>query len=478
MNIATENRQLKCEGLLETPNQPEERARGRHNRAVRSAAASIIAKCVAVSTSLITIPLTLKYLGPERFGLWMTISSLLAVLNFADFGIGNGLVNAVAEADGREDIKALQRYVDSGFVLLASIAGLFLCLLSIFYHAVNWSRALNLHSSTASREVGPAIAVFGFCFASNIFFGIVQKLQVGLQLGYISNIWQLLGSLVGLISVLLVIHFHGGLPWLVLGLSGAPVIAMLLNGLVFFYRTKPELLPSFGGAHLASIRRIASLGFLFFILQIAVALAYASDNLIIARFSGPEAVTQYAVVAKMFSMVSILLSMLMGPLWPAYGEAMSRGDIHWVKTTLKRSVAFAFVMSALGSTILALFCRKILSVWVHGTVSSSPLMIIGLAIWTVFEGTGSALAIFLNGANVLRLQVVLSVIFAGSCLAVKISIVQKIGAQGVPWATLSTYLLCVAIPFSVYIPKWLAKLTLESNNNNSTAQAFESVGIS
>ena len=56
----------------------EGRAKERHRRAALTGAVAVLAKIVAVSTSLITIPATLLYLGTERFGLRMTISSILS----------------------------------------------------------------------------------------------------------------------------------------------------------------------------------------------------------------------------------------------------------------------------------------------------------------------------------------------------------------------------------------------------------------
>jgi len=53
----------------------------------------------------VTVPLTLNYLGSEHYGLWMTISSVSVMLGFADLGIGNGVLNAVADAYGRDDYR-------------------------------------------------------------------------------------------------------------------------------------------------------------------------------------------------------------------------------------------------------------------------------------------------------------------------------------------------------------------------------------
>jgi O-antigen/teichoic acid export membrane protein len=100
----------------------ETRGAERNRRAALTGGVATIARAVQVGSSLITVPLTLKYLGNERFGLWMTISSVLAMAAFADFGIGNGVLNTVAKAFGRDDKEAIRKAVSSGFAVLNTIA--------------------------------------------------------------------------------------------------------------------------------------------------------------------------------------------------------------------------------------------------------------------------------------------------------------------------------------------------------------------
>src|SRR5438552_374368 len=69
----------------------------RYRRIALTSATSILSKGVSLLTMLISVPLTVNYLGAERFGLWMTVSSLVTFLAFADFGIGNGLLTGIAQ---------------------------------------------------------------------------------------------------------------------------------------------------------------------------------------------------------------------------------------------------------------------------------------------------------------------------------------------------------------------------------------------
>ncbi len=225
---------------------PEGRSQERYRRLALTAVSSTGAKLVTVATMLISIPLTLNYLGSERYGLWMTISSIIAMMGFADLGMGLGLMNAVSEAHGQEDPLAAERYVSSGFFMLAAVALVLLAGFALAYPAISWPRVFNVHSQQAIREAGPAIAVFIGCFAANLPLGVVRNVQHGYQEGFINNLWESAGKLLGLLGLLLVIYLQAGLVWLVLALTGAPAVALLLNNLELFGYRRPWLRPRLG----------------------------------------------------------------------------------------------------------------------------------------------------------------------------------------------------------------------------------------
>src|SRR5688572_4689820 len=101
---------------------PEGRSKERLRRVALTALMTAFAQGINMLTMLISIPLTLNYLGAERYGLWVTISSSIMLLGFADLGLGNGLLNAMAEANGRNDRKAAVYCVSSAFFMLSGVA--------------------------------------------------------------------------------------------------------------------------------------------------------------------------------------------------------------------------------------------------------------------------------------------------------------------------------------------------------------------
>src|SRR5215469_17585816 len=98
----------------------------RYRRAGVTASTSYIAKALTILTGFVSVPLTIAYLGAERYGVWLTISSLLLWLALTDFGLaGNALVNVLSEAVGNDDRVSAQQYTASAFWALLAIALVF-----------------------------------------------------------------------------------------------------------------------------------------------------------------------------------------------------------------------------------------------------------------------------------------------------------------------------------------------------------------
>jgi O-antigen/teichoic acid export membrane protein len=337
------------------------------------------------------------------------------------------------------------------------------------YPYVPWPSLFNIKSKLATQEAGPAIAAFVAIFAVSLPLGVVQRVQMGYQEGYQTNIYQCLGSIFGLIAVLMVIRLQGGLVSLVLAMAGGPALALLINWCILFRIQHPWLRPQWRRATRASARRIFHIGLLFFVLQLGVALSFSSDNLVAAQILGPEAVTQYSVPMRLFSILPLIMGMIMGPLWPAYGEAIARGEMEWVRKTLIMSLLITFLLVAFPTLFLVLFGVQIVHFWVGPEVTPSLLLLAGMGIWTLLQALGNALAMFLNGAHIIRFQVFCTSLVAVSALLAKIVLAQSIGLPGIIWGTIIGYTFFAVIPYIVYLPKLFlagqSLLTIPANGN-------------
>lgn len=435
------------------------RSQERYRRAGFTSIFALSARLIGVATTLVTVPLALDYLGAQSYGLWLTLSSVALVLGFTDLGIGNGVLNAVSEAHGRDDRELARSSVSSGFFMLCLVGFGLVAVFAVIYPFVPWAHVYNVTSSTAVSEAGPTTVVFVCVWALGIPAGIVERVQLGYQRGYIGHAWQAAGSVFALAGTVLAVAVHASTPWLVCALAGGPLLAVTLNGLVEFGWTRPWLRPAWAHVSRAVVRRIFRLGVLFFFLQLTYLTTYFSDNLIVAQVLGSAEVTQYAVPARLFGFIGTVLATLVWSLWPAYGEAMTRGDVPWVKRTVVRTLVLTLVVTTGPALMLVLFGRQLIQLWVGDTVDPSLWLLAGLAVWTVVGALGGAVSIFLNGASILRFQIVCGAFMFITALPLKVAFARAWGVAGVPWAAALSYSVFVGIPMAVYVPRLFRRLS-------------------
>ncbi len=423
---------------------PENRSKERYRRIALTSFAAIAARGMGVLTALITVPLTLNYLGNERYGMWMTISSVIAMLGFADLGMGNGLLNAISEANGKNDIKSAKMYISSAFFLLMGIASCLLLAFAAIYWVVPWGLVYNLKSLSTIQEAGTATAVVLCTFIANMPLGVVQRAQMGYQEGFRTNIWIGVGSILGLTGVLVGIYLKAGLFWLVLAMSGAPVLALLFNWYDFF-RSRQWLHPSWNAFNRMASRKVAGTGALFLILQILALLGNASDNLVIAQILGVSAVAGYSVTQKLFSITQVAQDFIT-PLWPAFGEAMACNDHAWAQRALNRALAFSLALGMLTALPLVFFGRQIIAIWVGPNIVPSMSLLLGFAFWVLLAGYGRVMSTFLSSGKLLGKQSCFFATASITSIILKILLVANWQIAGVIWATVLGYGIFYAIP--------------------------------
>ncbi|WP_423140803.1 lipopolysaccharide biosynthesis protein [Parablastomonas sp. CN1-191] len=404
------------------------------------------------------MPLASAQLGPERFGLWMLMGSVSAMMTFADFGIGNGMMTLIASTSGSDDRNAIRRVVGSAGLTLIALGLLVAIFALVAAKSVEWPSVLAVRSPLARSEATRAMTFFLLSLAAGIPLGIASKVQMGLQKGYIANAWQALGSLLSLATLLIALHFDAGVPSMVVALFAVPQIAMIGN-LVQFGLTERDLLPSWRDIEWSTLRKMASLSFGFFALQLIAAITYRVDALIIAHFFGAAEAGIYAVYERVFAGIAMLASIALTPLWPAYSEALTRGDYQWIRQTLIVSICGVALVVGAASVSLAMIGPHIMEFYLNKRMPIVPSILIGFAVWKVIEAVGMAGTMFLNGAGILRPQVIVAVVLGICAFALKILLIRKVGSWSVVWSTIACYILIVIIPLGRIILNKLQALS-------------------
>jgi len=415
----------------------------RLRRIALTAFASGGARFIGLLGPLITIPVTLRYLGAEQYGLWMTISAVISLFAFADLGLGNGLLTAVSRADGRDDRVEMARYISSAFFLLSGVALTFLVACVFLHPLLPWQAILSIRSP-ADCEAGIAATFVAFVvFALNLPVSVIQRVQLGLQKGSQSSVWQIFGSLASIIAILMAVRYRVSLAGLVLCSVGVPWMFLLFNFLWFFRLTDRDLAP-----RLRSIRRLMCIellkqGSMYFVLSLLMAASFTCDNLILAHFVGQEAVTNYSIPFRLVSILASVPLMLLMPLWSANGEAIERGDIAWVRKNLKRMTALLAAITISGGIVILLSASFVLTKWFGLSEGTDLVLLTGLIGMVLGNALAGPYFMVLNGAGEVWSQVIIYAALTPMFLGSKVLAAQHFGVAGpaIAGALVSLFLL-------------------------------------
>jgi O-antigen/teichoic acid export membrane protein len=435
-------------------------ARRRYLRASVTTVGLLAARCVGSLLNLVLTPFALRHLGAELFGMWMTITSITALLSIANMGINQGMVNIVASAAGRGNNEEAATAVSTAFFLLCAIAAGLGSIFWAIFHFVPWYSLFNVTSPTAIAEAPYVILIFAGFFLLNMPLGAVTQTQIAYQEGYRSSPWELGGRGLGFLIALFALSHGVGTTGLLLGLLGGPAVALAANGVNLFWFRRPYLRPSWKVVNASVAKKTLNLGFLFLALQVGVAVAFMSDNLIVARILGASAVAQYAVPSSMFAFGSGFIMTAFTPFWPAYAEAHASNDFLWIRRTLRLSVLWGGVSASCFAALLGIFARPILKMWVGASIHPSPTLILGLAVWTVMQVVGTSIGIFLNGIGVIRFQVAATLALAILGTIAKITLTRRMGIAGPVWGTIFAYTISFLVPTIFYLPILYNKMTM------------------
>ncbi len=422
----------------------------RHQRAWRTAQASLAARAVSYTARLVSIPLALHLLGAERYGLWLTASSLIAWLGFADLGLGSGLVNALAAAQGRSDTRTARQLVSAAFAASAAVA----CVLALAVAALSGTgvAARLLGAANDPRLTGDARAVLllvGLLFAASFALNPVNNVCAALQEGYRTHIAAIAATLASL-AVLAGLHVTGAtLTGFTLAMVVPSIAATLLLALGVFCGPHRALAPRWSGIELRSLGALfAGGGPLFFVALSDLSVVYSINVLIAARFGAAE-VPRVAVPLALCSVFVNVCGGITQPYWPACVDASQRRDWLWLRAAASRLLRVNGLIVVAGALGIVSLGREFLRLWAGPAVVPSQALLNALAMYAVAQVFSYIAGVLLMGLGRLGMRAALhagatAVHWGGFCL-----LAGGLGPSALPIAGTAGYGLEAAIAAAI-----------------------------
>jgi O-antigen/teichoic acid export membrane protein len=407
---------------------------------------AVICKGLVLALNAVSVPIAVRYLGPEQFGVWVTVSTTLALLIVLDLGIAGAMTNYISESYALDDKELAGRYATTGLsvmVLIALALGAAGALLWPYFH---WGDLFRLPDAENDRLISHAVAAAYIVFLIGLPAGLAAKFLGGYQEVKTANIFAAIGAGANLIAVVVITRLHGNLVWLVVGSSGATVGTNLVCLLWLLIWHKPWLMPTIGRWRMSLVRPLIQTGMGLFILQVAGLAVFNTDNFIIAHYLGPAQVTPYSITSKLVGYTAAAQTIMTPALWPAYAEAWTRGDLRWIRRTLALVTLGSVGAACAGCAVLIIWGKSLIRLWAGSAAVPTQTLLVLMCVWIVICTFMANTSTVLAASKQVRMLAWLSVAVAFTNLAATIWLVQRIGSVGVILGTIGSFLLILVIP--------------------------------
>ena len=409
--------------------------------------ASFIIKALNILIGLILMPLTIGYLNPTRYGIWITLSSIVGWFSFFDIGLGNGLRNRFAEALASNDHKLAKTYVSTTYAILSVVISVIIVVFYIINYFLSWEIILNTKGDPSlGNELSIlAIIVFTF-FCLNFILRLIGTILIADQKSAKASIFDLIGNIISVLLIILLINYAKS-SLLLFGviLSSVPVCVLIVANLWYFNGYYKIYKPSIKYVDFKKVKDLFNLGIKFFVIQIIGVFMFQVNNIIILKLFSATDVTIYNVAFKYFSVLSMVFYIIISPFWSAFTEAWIKRDVVWIKSIVNKLIKVWIILSLVGLLMLLLSAR-IYSVWIGNKFIIPFSLSFLVLIWTIFNMYNGIFSQLFNGLGKIKIQLYFGVISAIINIPMALYLGNQIGVNGI----LVANIVVVLFPIVVY----------------------------
>jgi len=413
----------------------------RSKKAKKNILFSFIIKGLSILISLLLVPLTIDYVNPTKYGIWLTLSSIIGWFTFFDIGFGNGFRNRFAEAVAKKQFKLAKIYVSTTYAILSSIIGVVLILFLVINPFLNWSSILNTQQEMAQELNTLALIVFVF-FCLQFVLKLLTTVMTANQQPAKATLINFYGNAGALILIFILTKLtSGNLVYLGFALSIVPFLVLLGTSFWFYKHEYKIFAPELRYVNFRFTKNLMGLGLRFFVIQISGIILFSTDNIIISQIFGPQEVTPYNLAFKYFSIVTIVFSIITTPFWSAFTDAYTKNDFQWIKKSISKMLKVSGIFIAV-IIVMVFFSKEFYYLWVGRAIDVPIQLSLFMGFYFVLMLLLQPFNYFINGTGKIQLQLIQSVVAALVNIPLAFYL-AKIPALGISGIVLST-VICTA----------------------------------
>lgn len=368
---------------------------------------SFFIKGISICVTLGMVPLLIDMLDEERYGVWLTLSTIFLWFSNFDIGLGNGLRNKLAEAITLEKYGLAKIYISTTYALLVIIFGGIAILFTCINSYIDWNKILNTNV-IGDDELLLLTSVTFVLFILRFIFQTIGVIYIALQRPAMNNWIVTLGNLSAFILILVLYKLFQMQSLLIMGivLTGVPLLVMILVTVFAFRGKLKRYSPSVDNIRFTYAKPLFNLGGQFFLIQITAVVLFSTANLIITQIFGPTEVVVYNVVFQYYNIPIMVYSIILMPIWSAITAAYVKDDYLWMKQTLRR-FNYLSLLFVIGIIIMTIVSPIVYEIWLNGKLDIPMKLSVAMAFYAIVNVLLAPYTSYINGLGKLRLNTIL-----------------------------------------------------------------------
>ncbi len=382
-------------------------------KAKKNIVASVFIKGFNIIIGFLMVRITLEYLDQTKYGIWLTLTSIIGWVSFFELGLAGGLKNRLAVSIAKQNNELAKIYVSTTYAMLIIVVLFIAISFWIGNSFLDWTSILNTDAVYATELNILVLIVFNFFFIQFILNSIVTVLKAD-QRPALGDSFATIGKFISLILIYVLIKVttddntqDGSLVLLGWILSGTPVLVLAAATVYFFTSEYKAFAPSYRHIKFDYAKDLLNLGIKFFFIQLSMIIIFQSSSIIIAQFYGPAEVTPYYIAQRLFSVIMLIFTIVASPFQVAFTEAWVKKDIPWVKRTVK-NLFFIWVGLVALAVVLYIISNPFFDFWIGEekmkTILISNELKLAMVISLLLFSFGGVFNMFINGVAKVSVQ--------------------------------------------------------------------------
>lgn len=377
---------------------------------LRSASlANAVGQTIHIATGLISVPLALNALGPQKYSLWMAMVSVVAFMYFADFGMSIGVQNKITIENSKNNKKNAAVTFQIGLAVLLMVS-LVICAIG-YLLAVNsdLNEYFKPGITVTEEETKNALIAMVVSVSLGVVSTLYQKTLLALQRSFVCAIIIACSRFVALACLYISIKIEWGLIGIIFSLNivGPISIALLAHAALLYndrwlFIVNTELVCRIGSSILRSTMSIGGYGLLA---SFSYLLINNTVTLVMTEKYGVESLVDYFIVTKITVLPVIFLTQVLSPLWPAVTDAFTNGNVAWIVNKRNQLRKIMMIITVAAVVLFLLLAPFVYKIWIpvfsleYNLGIPCLLFMLGM-MWNVY------LSIFLNGIGAFKSQAI------------------------------------------------------------------------